>query len=665
MHATKHRRRPPRKPRKRHDERSRRPVDRIIGIDGEGIGRAPHRYTYLAAVDEQGKSWEVAAGKAPKLSTVQCLDLILSLPARALIVGFSWVYDLTKMLEDLPDKALYLLFHEQLRARIVDGNVVYRPIKWNGYKLNYMNRRFTVSATNISNSSRTVWDVFRFFQSSFINSLITWNIADKTKLEAMATMKDSRSRFDQLTTEAIHGYCKEECAYLAKLTRELIDAHEAADLTLKTYYGAGSTASVFLKRHGIGEQRGEIPEQMRKPVACAFFGGRFENSYVGAFSQRVYDYDISSAYPYQTFRLPCLLCGHWTLHRQPRGTDLPGVLQLVHWRSRRVVTTASWGPLPIRTREGTIVFPLAGKGGWCWGEEFKAALQLNPHLEATEAWTYEVDCEHRPFASVPDYYRERVKLGKDSRGIVLKLGINSLYGKLAQSKGFNPPFQSWVWAGVITSNTRAQLLQAIVAAKQQRSILMLATDGVWSTERLDLPRPVDTGTFDLAKPLGGWEEKIFDKGVFAVRPGIYFPISPTEDEILQVRARGLGRKALYQRWQQVVDAYNEGKPKISIGDMTRFVGAKSGIIQGSQGVTRRSCYGEWIEHRVDVSFAPGPKREAINVDGTLKPWVYLDFESVPYNPATMSPEAMMLKLAEQIAEEQPDGDFDSFMVEHP
>jgi hypothetical protein len=633
-------------------------VDRIIGIDGEGIGRAPHRYTYLAAVDEQGKSWEVANDK-PKLSTTACLDLILSLPARALIVGFSWVYDLTKMLEDLPDKALYLLFHEQLRARIVDGNVIYRPIIWNGYRLNYMNRRFTVASSNDKASARTVWDIFRFFQSSFINSLITWRIADDKRLEHMSAMKDSRSRFDQLTTEEIHGYCKEECSYLAKLARELIDAHEAADLPLKSYFGAGSTASVFLKREGIGEQRGEIPEQMRESVACAFFGGRFENSYVGAFAQPVFDYDISSAYPYQTFRLPCLLCGHWKLVRSPQ--QLRGHLHLVHWRSHHVVPSASWGPLPVRTGDGTIVFPLAGKGGWCWGEEFEAARSLNPSLEAREAWIYETDCEHRPFKNVPDYYRERVRLGKDSRGIVLKLGINSIYGKLAQSKGFNPPFQSWVWAGVITSNTRAQLLQAIVAAHRQSSILMLATDGVWSTERLILPRPTDTGTFDLPKPLGGWEEKEFPNGVFAVRPGIYFPLSPSLADIEKVRARGLGRKALYQRWQQVIDAYNEGKTKISIGDMTRFVGAKSGIIKSSQGVTRRACYGEWIEHKVDVSFAPGPKREAINVDGTLKPWVYLDFESVPYNPATMSPETMMLRLAEQIAEEQPDGDFDSFM----
>ena len=90
-------------------------------------------------------------------------------------------------------------------------------------------------------------------------------------------------------------------------------------------------------------------------------------------------------------------------------------------------------------------------------------------------------------------------------------------------------------------------------------VLMFATDGVWSRKKLDLPKPQDTGTdIDVAskdeegkpvtihKPLGGWETKEFKKGVFCVRPGIYFPLSPTPEEIEKVRARGLGRRVLYE-----------------------------------------------------------------------------------------------------------------------
>ena len=87
------------------------PSARIIGIDGEGQGRLPHRYTYLAACDEAGVKWSVA--NSARLTTVECLDFILDLPRRSLIFGYAFLYDLTKILQDLPDRLLYLLFHEE------------------------------------------------------------------------------------------------------------------------------------------------------------------------------------------------------------------------------------------------------------------------------------------------------------------------------------------------------------------------------------------------------------------------------------------------------------------------------------------------------------------------------------------------------------------------
>ena len=135
--------------------------DRIIGIDGEGQGRRPHRYFYLAAADELGARWSVSPdGVAGRLETTQCLDFILSLPSRSLIVGFAFNYDLTKILMDLDNKSLFKLFHEKTRLRIRDGRVDYKPVKWRGYKLNYINRKFSVSR---GSQRATVRDIWRFF----------------------------------------------------------------------------------------------------------------------------------------------------------------------------------------------------------------------------------------------------------------------------------------------------------------------------------------------------------------------------------------------------------------------------------------------------------------------------------------------------------------------
>ncbi len=623
--------------------------------------------------------------------TRECLDFTLQLPERSLIFGFAFLYDLTKWLSDLPDRSIYLLFHEQLRAKIVDGQVHYRPVKWNPddrapcrgrgcpccYRINYMNRRFSVSK---GRERATIWDIFAFFQSKYTKALTDWfSLKGEGKIwalpgmgaavERMEKMKTQRATFDKLSKEEIRVYCKEECKYLAQLGRALITAHEEAGLKLKTYFGAGSTASALLGRFGVKERRGEVPERMREPVASAFFGGRFENAVVGPIRGRVYNYDISSAYPYQATFLPCLSCGRWRHHaRAGQEMALDGATcALVRW-TIPIVEEGPWGVLPVRKIDGTIAFPLSAEGGWVWREEFLAARKVNPHVEVKEVWSYDTDCDHRrPFGGLPDIYRERVRIGKDARGIVLKLGPNSVYGKLAQSKGLNPPFQEWIWAGSITSGCRSQLLGGLVSAADRNATLMFATDGDWTKRVVSLESPRDTGTSDLAKPLGGWEEKIFERGVFAVRPGIYFPLAPTEEELEKVRARGLGRKALYEQWAKVVDAWEAGETGVSLKCADRFVGAKSGVRwDQKRGARRSDDYGEWIPHVVDVGFSPKPKRASVNPDGTLECWrgdgkygqnVKFDVPSVPYDAATVSNEAALLMLAQLIAEEQPDGDF--------
>lgn len=670
--------------------------ERIIGIDGEGQGRRPHRYNYLAASDELGKRWSLSPrGNAGRLETRDCLDFLLGLPSRSLIVGFAFVYDLTKILQDVDDNSLYKLFHEKTRLSIRDGRVHYRPVLWRGYSLNYINRRFSVERNK---RRATVWDIWRFFQSKFTTALIDWKVADKDKLQRMATMKDLRSSFDQLSTTEIEEYCNEECLYLAQLARKLIEAHDNAGLRLKVYFGAGSTASVFLEKIGIREKRGVIPDRMREPVACAFFGGRFENSVVGPIETEVWNYDIASAYPYQATFLPCLQHGVWRSVRSDSQLEL-AQLALIRWSSISPIHDgAAWGPLPVRCNDGTIKFPLsAPQGGWCWKEEFDAARKLQPNIDFREAWVYETDCKcSAPFESVPGYYRERFKLGSDAAGIPIKLGLNSgTYGKLAQSTGVDPPYQSWVWASNVTGGCRAQLLTSIGLAKDPWNVLMFATDGVWSRERLAFPDPRETGTSDLVKPngqpagLGSWEEKHFPAGVFCVRPGIYFPLGLTsEDEVSakilkEVRARGLGKKTLYEQWPRVIAAWEGGADKIEVGGsycrvhwqeagscclvgartdaLSRFAGAKSSLTRGTKrrSVTRSADYGEWVEHKVNVSFDPQPKR-CMRIGERLVPWLIHESESVPYEHALLSPEAKLLALSEAIAEEQPDVDWSSY-----
>lgn len=660
---------------KRHDETV------YVGIDGEGKGRQNHEYILLAASNDDGsEEWQVHNDGGP-LSTTQCLDMIISIPKRHSIFAFSFNYDLTMMLRDLPEKVIYRLFRPELRQ----GEYGPTAVKWEEYRLNLQGSRFRISKDvvdeygEVKRESRNVWDIFKFYQAKFTSALVEWKICSQKEIDDIARMKDERGNFDTMAFKEITDYCLSECRNLAKLAQKLDQATESATeriygerLKLKSYYGAGSMAGLFLDKMGIKEKRRDPPEGMDVAVAKAFSGGRFEHSVIGAVPGPVWGYDISSAYPYQIAFLPCLVHGKWEKTKSVRKME-SAKAALVHYilPAPTGQYNPAWGPLPFRDETGNITYPIMSGGGWCWRQEFLSARKLAPQIEMVEAYVMELDCDcPPPFKVVPKLYVERLKIGKEGPGIVLKLGMNSVYGKLAQSIG-SAPFQSWIWAGMITSGCRAQLLDLIALHENPWNVLAVATDGLYSREKIETPIPDDTGTSDAVtpdgkpanKPLGGWERKCVDRGVFFARPGIYFPLEPTTEEINAIRARGIGRAAMHLVWERLIDAYNRGQEIVVLEpkSLVRFCGAKTTVTKRKDGYARMPTYGQWVPRKIIMSLNPLPKRqekyERLDGIGFLQPFSYpMSQESQAYDRGLISPEkAELLQLtAEQ--DEQPDGE---------
>ncbi len=685
------------------------------GIDGEGQGRIRHHYVLLAVSDEEGKRrWHIENHNG--LSTDECLRFIFDLPEKINLYSFSDQYDLTKILKDVGDKELYYLFRPELRQRY--GREAFKgpyPVRWNGWYLNMQGTKFSVARVEPGQlkenvRSRIIWDIWKFYQSKFTKALADWKVGEPEVVKLIQRMKDLRDQFDKLTPEEVREYCFQECSLMATLARRLDEAHTAAGLKLKNYYGAGSSASAMLVKMGVKDYMQDPGEELRSILASAFFGGRFDNSRIGGISQRVWGYDISSAYPYQAYRQPCLVHGTW-VHRTSRNDVDSARLACVHYglsgTTRAQREAMAWGPFPFRTPDGSICYPADSGGGWIWKDEYIAAESVYPHVQFKEAWCYYTDCDCQPFKAIPQYYLERLRIGKEGPGIVIKLASNSVYGKTAQSVG-RGPFNNWVWAGNITSGTRAQIIQAMSLLSDPWNMLMVATDGIQSTERLVMPRPEDTGTdIDVVaqdtgkatrKPLGGWEEKPVDKGVFYARPGVYFPMNPTEEEKEVVRGRGVGRGVVLENWRRIVDTWerwarsnmgrDENWPLVKVANVSRFCGAKSSISRskGEDGhwVYNRAtgdhlasppqpCYGEWVTREVTMSFNPMPKRFGLYPDGQRARLRYmggpdpfsneLSEESTPYEKALLSPEAREMIAMNQEMMEQPDGDYADYEME--
>jgi len=242
-------------------------------------------------------------------------------------------------------------------------------------------------------------------------------------------------------------------------------------------------------------------------------------------------------------------------------------------------------------------------------------------IDFVEAWIFETSSDCKPFSGIANIYNERLRLGEDGKGLALKGAMNASYGKMAQSIGKKPPYRCPIYASMITSRTRGQLLGYLSDHVDIGDVIALATDGLFTLSPPPIPVPLDTAT-NPRKPLGGWTRKVYPDGMFFARPGIYFPLKADENSISQFKARGLGRKALYDSHREVIDGYLRGDKEVKAVSVDRFIGAKSTL---SRDVTpegfvykRSERYGSWEQKIVKVTFDPYPKRTGINDDNTLR-----------------------------------------------
>jgi hypothetical protein len=271
-------------------------------------------------------------------------------------------------------------------------------------------------------------------------------------------------------------------------------------------------------------RRPERDRQFEAAANLAYYGGRFETSRIGQIPETVYQYDLRSAYPAAMHHLPCPLHTRW--EHKPHARHLPenGIhLAKVSFSH----PDDPWCGLPFR-QNGGLFWPFQGTG-WYWSPEIEAAHR---HLKADVAlhdlWVSRQECNCQPFSWVNELYEERRRIGSSTRGYPLKLGLNSLYGKMAQRCG-RGPYHDAVSAGLITAITRAKITEAI--GQDPHSVVMVATDAVFSTRPLSL----DTG-----ERLGQWEEKIWPD-LLIVKPGVYWSPSELADS---VKSRGAPRSVI-------------------------------------------------------------------------------------------------------------------------
>jgi hypothetical protein len=333
-------------------------------------------------------------------------------------------------------------------------------------------------------------------------------------------------------------YNKLECDVLSRVMVLMNEGFckIGVNLSAKQWFGPGQAAQAWLKNScptlptGAfirGETQEQIDAGLEAPVPAwareaarrSYYGGWFEIFNHGHVPGTVYNYDINSAYPYVIANLPCLLHGKWT-HGSGNPGRLPkGALRLVYGTFYGRDYKA--GAMMHRNPTGSIVRPRKTKG-WHWQHEVNAAKAAGVVTNVTiHEWVmYEpCDCDP-PLMPIKDLYLNRIDPARGDdfknspQGKAMKYVYNSAYGKMAQSIG-KPMFSNAVYASLITAGCRTQILDAIAMhSTKTRSLVMIATDGIYFTE----PHP----NLELSKTeLGKWDMGTYT-GMTLLMPGLYW-----------------------------------------------------------------------------------------------------------------------------------------------
>ena len=519
--------------------------------DHKCVNRSAYqKYTLLCA--STGESISNPQG----LSTGECLhwlcDLGIKYP-RGIFIIFGGSYDLTMWLRDLKFEQLkevraYADVPDKRKAKIPCSSVYqvgensyvygvdYLPRKFCGItrfevllskdKKHYIFKRGS-NGKKVRHGHITIWDVWGFFQCKFVKAIEEYGLLkDQTDITFLANMKDARDQFDKFDQETVKKYCFMECHLLVKLMDKVKLYVGELGLKLRRWDGSGALSSALLTKHNIKWARGEgLPERIEEICRHAFSGGRIELIQYGHYAGTIYDADVNSAYPYETSNLP-IMRGTWQYSEE---IESEWSLVLVKWELTS--TRARFFPFFYRDDDKCISYPQKGMN-WVHLCELQAYLK-NQHIyagtvEIHGVWNFFPDSDYKPFEFIPDLAAQRLvwkKLYKSSGGteggqhMMAKTGLNGIYGKTAQTVGMftdedgevhNPPFHNLYWAGRVTAGTRAKIFDA--ACIHPESVIMFATDGLFTTRPRNLP---------YSNKLGEWELS-YTKGATFVQSGVYY-----------------------------------------------------------------------------------------------------------------------------------------------
>ena len=485
---------------------------------------------------------EIITGES--ITSKQIMELIRSVALkypsggkdRPIFIGFVIKYEKEFILRDMGDE--------------ISGDI-HRSKKRHddGIRYEYINGKYLQLSSKIGTAwSMRIYDTFSWFNAKLVNAAEAHLKTDSNWLNLkhlVVSGKDSRNKFAYSDLAEVFKYWDAEQKVLIHLMNHIRKLIIKADIPVpKSWFGPSALATECLGKYKIKSHLNrELPDAFVLACRYAYYGGHIEQYKAGTYDGAVYQYDINSAYPsgmtslwsWEDSKLlfhdsvdRSLPCDRYALYHVAYNSTNPDAKTMPH-------------PFPHRTAQGKVYYPPANET-WIWGAELENDWN-NVDVTIISAWVVTPGIT-RPFSWIQDLYDQRLQYKRDNdpAEYIVKITLNSLYGKLAQRVGsvidengnvVIPTFHELAWAGYTTAHCRGMIRETVVNQSIPGSIFQIETDCVMSTAPLNVP---------ISKMLGEWDYKI-STGITTLQNGFYF-LRDVDGNYNKPKTRGLVRNSV-------------------------------------------------------------------------------------------------------------------------
>lgn len=427
-------------------------------------------------------------------------------------------FDASIILKSLPESVLTILDDE--------GEATH-----NGLKIKYIPKKCLTIANKTRHRTVRIYDAMQFYISSLDDASETY-ISSNKKYTGIYQDKKFPNHIEKSEMDLIVDYCKLDCKLTANLMNLWVEKfYDSFKFYPKQYYSVGAIAVTYVKTQ-IDNMPvfKEAPFEVQEIAYASYFGGHFE-IYSRGKHEKIFHYDINSAYPDAMVHMPDFLNGTW-IEIKSYKDYLKYKDKVGFYKIHTIVNEERVSPFLYRDAENLIRCPSGEFITHVTSMELDMALQYyDIEIKFIQGWCFiPANKQNKKFGElVESMYQTRLEQTDPLQKTVYKYLINSLYGKFAQSRPKPRGLFSPICCSYITGYCRAKLLEAIKNNKDH--VVMLATDGIFSKKPLD----VDTSG---KKVLGHWEAE-YHPLFYLVMAGIY-SYNTKENSVLESKSRGFG-----------------------------------------------------------------------------------------------------------------------------